>query len=72
MKLSKGGEDMETNGLRKEIQDEMAFHRIFVTDIAKKLNRHRVTIHLWLRDINEDRHALIMRAISEIIASRKV
>jgi transposase len=56
---------------RSRIQDEMAFHRIFVTDIAKKLNRHRVTIHLWLKDLNEERYALIMRAIEEIAEERK-
>lgn len=61
---------MKTNPLRDEITTMMHVHRVYVTDIAKKIGKHRVTVHVWLRDIDADRHAVLLKAVKEIIEER--
>lgn len=61
---------MKPNPLRDEITSMMHIHRVYVTDIAKKIDKHRVTVHVWLRDIDDERHQTILNAVKEIIEER--
>lgn len=63
---------MKTNPLRDEITTLMDVHRVYVTDVAKKIGKHRVTVHLWLKEIDQERHDILLAAVKEIIKERGI
>lgn len=63
---------MTATDWKKEVVETMKYNNIYVTQVARKLNRHRVTMHLWLNDMTEERFNMMMKAINEIISEKGI
>lgn len=59
----------EHETLAREIRSKLGFNRITITQLAKEVNRNRVTVSVWLQNnTTQERFDIMDAAIKRIIA----